>query len=234
MRRLSAITSAAGLLTLTGCAHPVQQTAAHKIADALPGVIGPAARYDVQVDGDPFALARGRARGIHIQGRSVQLSPDLTVDTLTADAADVSFDRSSRKLTSVGQTRFTATLSQPHLAAYLAASKPLLPGLSITLRSDDVLAAVPVTFLGLNTTAALAGTVRPSLSDPTRLDFVANGAQIGAVPLPAGLINLALDRLNPVITLSDLRVPLAVTQAEIRDSRLVLGGTADLNGLAAR
>lgn len=233
MYRLSVLGSAVTVLALTGCAHPVQQTAAHKIADALPTVIGPAAHYDVQVDGDPFALVRGRARGVHIQGQSVQLSPILTVDTLTADAEDVSFDRSTRKLTYVGQTRFTATLSQPQLTTYLAASKHLLPDLTVTLRSDDVVAEVPVTFLGLHTTAALAGTVRPSAADPTRLDFVANGAQIGVVPLPAGLINLALDRLNPVITLEGLRVPLLVTQAEIKDSRLVLGGTADLNGLAA-
>lgn len=234
MLRRSVLVSAVTVVALTGCAHPVQQTAAHKIADALPSVIGPAAHYDVQVDGDPFALVRGRARGVHIQGQSVQLSPDLTVDTLTADAEDVSFDRSTRKLTYVGQTRFTATLSQPHLTTYLAASKPLLPGLAIILRSDDVQAAVPVTFLGLHTVAMLSGTVRPSQADPTRLDFVANGAQLGVVPLPTGLINLALDRLNPVITLDGLRVPLSVTQAEIKDSRLVLGGTADLNGLAAR
>ena len=234
MRRLSRTALAVSMLALTGCGHPVQQTAAHKIADALPRVIGPAARYDVQVDGDPFALARGRARGVHIQGLSVQLSPILTLDTLNADIEDVSFDRDTRTLTHVGQTRFTAALSQPHLSAYLAASKPLLPGLAVTLRTDDVQAAVPVTFLGLHTTARLSGTVRPSALDPTRLDFVAGDAQIGVVPLPAGLINLALDQLNPVITLAGLRVPLTVTQAQIADGKLALGGTADLNGLAAR
>ncbi len=228
------LSAALGAAVFVGCAHPVQQTAAHKIADALPAVVGPAARYDVQVDGDPFALVRGRARGIHIQGKSVQLSPILTLDTLNADADDVSFDQKTRTLTHVGQTRFTASLSQTHFDAYLAGSKPLLPNLAVTLRTDDVLASVPVTFLGMHTVARLSGTVRPSAFDPTRLDFVANGAQLGDVPLPAGLINLALDRLNPVITLTGLRVPLSVTQAQITDGRLVLGGTADLNGLAAR
>ena len=234
MLRHSGLVSAVAVLTLAGCAHPVQQTAAHKIADALPRVIGPAAHYDVQVDGDPFALARGRARGVHIQGQSVQLSPILTVDTLNADAEDVSFDRATKKLSHVGQTRFTATLGQNNLDTYLSGSKPLLPGLVVILRHSDVTATVPVTFLGYRTTAALAGTVRPSAVDPTRLDFVAGGAQIGVVPLPAALINLALDQLNPVITLAGLRVPLTVTQAQIVDSRLVLGGTADLNGLADR
>ena len=64
-----------GVFALAGCAHPVQETAAHKIADALPSLLGPAAHYDVQVDGDPFALTRGRARAVHIQGQDVQLAP---------------------------------------------------------------------------------------------------------------------------------------------------------------
>ena len=150
----------------------MQETAAHKIADALPSVLGPAAHYDVQVDGDPFALARGRARGVHIQGQDVQLSPTITLDTLNADAADVSFDTNTRRLSHVGATQFTATMDQAHLTAYLAQSKPLLPGLVVTLRPSDVEARVPVTFLGLHTTAALSGTFAPDAAEPSRLDFV--------------------------------------------------------------
>ena len=214
-----------------GCGHPVQETAAHKIADALPSVLGPAAHYDVQVDGDPFALARGRARGVHIQGLDVQISPRLTLDTLNADAEDVSFDTKTRRLSHVGVTRFTATLDQEHLTAYLAQSKPLLPGLVVTLQDSNVEARVPVTFLGLHTTAALAGTFAPNADDPSRLDFVTRGAQIGDVPLPAGLVNLAVDTLNPVISLTGLKAPLTITRSGVEHGRLILQGTADLNGL---
>lgn len=225
---------AGAALSFVGCGHPVQETAAHKIADALPSVLGSAAHYDVQVDGDPFALARGRARGVHIQGRAVQLSSTLTLDTLSADAEDVSFDRATRRLSHVGRTRFTATLSQASLTAYLAGSKPLLPGLAVRLRAADVQAGVPVTFLGLHTTAVLSGTLHPDADLPDRLDFVTDGAQVGAIPLPADLVGLAVNQLNPILSLSGLRAPLSFTDARITNGVLELSGTADLNGLAAR
>jgi hypothetical protein len=231
LRTLSFLAALPIGVALWGCGHPVQETAAHKIADALPSVLGPAAHYDVQVDGDPFALARGRARGVHIQGQDVQISPKITLDTLNADAADVSFDTRTRRLSHVGATRFTATMSQGHLTDYLAQSKPLLPGLIVTLRPSDVEARVPVTFLGLHTTAALSGTFAPDAADPSRLDFITHGAQVGIVPLPAGLLNLAVDQLNPVVSLAGLKAPLTITRAGVDNGRLTLQGSAGLNGL---
>ena len=216
---------------LTGCGHPVQETAAHKIADVLPSVLGPAVHYDVQVDGNPFALARGRARAVHVQGLGVQVSSSLTLDTLNADVQDVSFDTKTRKLSHLGQAAFTASLSQDNLRRYLAQSKPLLPGLVVTLLPDAMEAQVPVSTLGLQTTAELSGSLRPDSSDPSKLDFVASEAQIGRVPVPAGLVNIALDAVNPLLDLSVLKAPLAVTGAKVRNRQLVLSGTANLSGL---
>ncbi len=221
-------------VALTGCGHPVQETAAHKIADALPSLLGPAAHYDVQVDGDPFALSRGRAHAVHIQGQTVQLSQALTLDTLTVDVGDISFSQETRRLDHVGRADFTAALSQEHLTAYLAHSKPLLPGLVVALRPDDVQARVPVKFLGLETTAALSGTFKPDAAEPSKLDFVTDGAQVGILPLPAGLVNLAVDQLNPVLSLSGLKAPLSITGVRIVNSQLTLQGTADLSGLTHR
>ena len=216
---------------LSGCGHPVQETAAHKIADALPSVLGPAAHYDVQVNGDPFALSRGRAKAVHIQGQEVQIAPSITLDTLDADAHDVSFSRETRRLDHIGETDFTATMSQEHLASYLARTKPRLPGLVVTLGDSDVQAQVPVTFLGLRTTVSLTGALSPDADAPGTLDFVTDSAHLSIVPLPASLVNLALNLLNPLIDLSQLRVPLTVAHVRVVHTRLTLDGTADLNGL---
>ena len=228
--KLVGIGVAAGI-ALCGCGHPVQETAAHKIADALPSVLGPAARYDVQVDGDPFALTRGRARAVHIQGQDVQLAPDVTLDTLAVDARDVSFDTGTRRLSHIGGAAFTASLGQANLSRYLARSKPLLPGLVVTLLPNAVEARVPVDVLKLHTVAVLSGSFRPNAEDPSRLDFVAQSAQVGSVPLPASLVNLAVNELNPVLDLSGLKAPLTVTEAGVTNSRLTLSGTARLDGL---
>ncbi len=228
--RLKLFGAAVGIAAC-GCGHPVQETAAHKIADALPSVLGPAAHYDVQVDGDPFALTRGRARAVHIEGQDVQLAPQVTLDTLTLDAQDVSFNTQTRRLSHIGTTAFTASLGQANLSRYLARSKPLLPGLVITLLPDAVEAQVPVDVLKLHTTAVLSGLFRPDMDDPSQLDFVAQNAQVGGVPLPASLINLAVNELNPVLDLSGLKAPLTVTDARVTNSQLVLSGTARLDGL---
>ena len=228
---LTALCLAAALAA--GCGQPVQETAAHKIADVLPSVLGPAAHYDVQVDGDPFALTRGRARAVHIQGQDVQLSPSLTLNTLTADVQDVSFDVKTRRLSHIGETAFTASLDQTNLSRYLAQSKPLLPGLTVTLLPDAVQARVPIDVdtLKLHTIAALSGTFRPDADDSSKLDFIASSAQVGEVSLPPSLVNLALTTLNPVLDLSGLKAPLSVTEARVTNSRLALSGTARLDGL---
>ena len=214
-----------------GCGHPVQETAAHKIADVLPSVIGPAAHYDVQVDGDPLALARGRARAVHIQGQEVQIAPSLTLDTLHADAKDVTFSLETRRLENIGSTSFTATLGQTNFAAYLARTKPLLPGLVVALGESDIQVRVPVVFLGMQTTAALSGTLNPSEAESGKLDFQTDSARLGTIPLPSALVNLALGQINPLVDLTHLRVPLNVSHAGVIQSRLTLDGAADLNGL---
>ena len=230
--KIAGISAAAGL-TLYGCGHPVQETAAHKIADALPAALGPAAHYDVQVDGDPFALTRGRARAVHIQGQDVQLAPDVTLDMLTLDARDISFDTGTRRLSHIGGAAFTASLGQGNLDRYLVQSKPLLPGLVVTLLPDAVQARVPVDVLKLHTMAVLSGSFRPNAEDSSRLDFVAQRAQVGDVPLPASLVNLAVNELNPVLDLSHLKVPLTVTDARVSKRHLVVSGTARLDGLVS-
>ena len=135
MRRWGSALAAAGAgAALAGCGASSPQTiAAHKIADALPRAIGPAAHYDVRVEGDSLALTRGRARRVVITGQDVQVSPRVVLDGLTLDAQDVSFDTGQRRLERVGQTAFTATVGQAHLNQYLSQSRPLLPGLAVTL-----------------------------------------------------------------------------------------------------
>ena len=153
------------------------------------------------------------------------------MDTLTADVRDVSFDTKTRTLSHLGQTAFTASLGQDNLTRYLAQSKPLLPGLVVSLLPDTVEAQVPVSAFGVQTTAELSGSLRPNAADSSRLDFVASSAQIGNVLVPPSLVNLALDTVNPLLDLSVLKAPLAVTDAKVQNSRLVLSGTADLSGL---
>ncbi len=211
-----------------GCASP-QTTAAHRIADALPRAIGPARHYDVQVEGDTFALARGHAARIHVVGQAVTVAPDITLDTLDLDARGVSFDPSTRRITHVDGAAFTATVGQDDLSRYIGAHRLGLPALAVRLRDTDAVADLPLTFHDLHTEATVSGTLAPDTAQPDHLDFVADGASVGVVPVPAALVNAALRLVNPVFDLSQIKIPLTVTQVSIVHGQVVLRGTADLN-----
>lgn len=213
----------------TGCGSLSPQTiAAHKIADALPRMLGPAAHYDVKVGGDALALTRGHARGVHVDGRDVQLMPAITVDTLRFDASDVSFDTKAKRLQKVGRVEFVGAVGQEHLTAYLAQAKPL-PGLRVTLRRSDVQVQVPVAAGPIHTSVTLFGMPAPAGPEGKAISFVVDRARLSIVPIPAGLVNLALNKVNPIVDLSAVKVPLSVQRTDVQDGMLVLRGTAQID-----
>ncbi len=216
----------------TGCARPfqamAQTTTAHKIADVLPHVIGPATHYDVKVSGDPTAISRGRARAVHITGTQVQVSSDTTLDTLQIDAQDVSFDIPQHRMAHVGRADFTATMSQASLSAYLAQAKIGIPGLTVILRQSDVEVKMPVQAYGLRTVVTLNGDFVPNAQSTDKVDFVASGVHVGLLPVPSALINLALREANPLIDLSQMKVGLALRHITVSNKILQFQGQAYL------
>lgn len=215
---------------LVGCQSP-QTKAAHQIADVLPRSLGPAKHYDVQVEGDAFALARGQARRIHVVGQEVLAAPDTTLDTLDMDARDVSFDPSTKRIEKAGAVIFVGTVGQENLTAYLAHRRPMVPGMQVVIRSRDLQATVPLAAAGLRTTATVSGTLAPDARQPDHLDFVADSASLGGLSLPPSLVNFALREINPVFDLSHEKVPILLQQADVVNGTIVLQGTANLDNL---
>ena len=212
----------------TGCGGlDPRTTAAHKIADALPDVIGPAKHYDVSVDGSPFSLARGHVSRVQIHGKDVELAPNLTMNKLDVDAHDLAFDKNTRQVESAGHVSFDGTVGQLHLDQYLEAHKPI-QGLTVQIRWTDLEAAVPVSALGVSTTVRVDGSLAPSQAGPDKLDFVPSGADIGPVPIPHKLVDLAMNRLNPVLDLSAIKFPVNLTSAKTVNGVLVVEGTTNL------
>ncbi len=220
-------------LVLAGCGvgQSVQTLVAHKIADALPQAIGPAAHYDVQVSGDALGLARGRARGVIIQGQDVQMTPAVTLDTLTLSARDIVFDAKSRQVQRIGSGTFAASLGQAHLTEYLLQTRP---SLSVTLGTSDLQATLPVSVGPLHATVAVRGTLVPTAPGASTLDFVADRARMGVLPVPAFAVNAALEAVNPILDLSRVKVPIGVQSADVVGGMLTIRGAARLDALSHR
>ena len=161
----------------------------------------------------------------------MQVAPDTTLDTLDIDARDVAFDVGAKRIEKVGRTTFTGTVSQRNLTAYLTHRQPLVPGLAVQILARDVRAMVPVEAAGLHTKAVIAGTLVPDAAKPDHLNFKADSASIGLLPIPARWVNFALTEVNPVFDLSRLKVPITLTRADVVNGQIVLQGTADLINL---
>lgn len=164
---LAATVIGAAVLAGAGClTGDPEVAAAHKIADALPDVIGPAKHYDVTVDGNAFSLARGHASRVRIEGQDVEVAPSLVMNTLHIDAHDMALNTKTRQVEHAGHVDFNVALGQIHLDQYLAAKKPGIDGLSVKIRWTDLEATVPVSAVGISTTVRLDGNLAPSHSDP--------------------------------------------------------------------
>ncbi len=222
------VLSAAGGLMGCGVGQSPQSIVAHKIADALPRALGPAAHYDVQVSGSALGLARGQARHVHITGQDVRVTPTVTLDTLTLDADDITFNEQTHTVQKVGKTVFAAALGQGHLSAYLAQARP---NLQVTLLENSLQAALPVRFGPLQTTVAVRGTLAPTEPGSDTIGFIADRARLGLLPVPAFAVNAALEAVNPVLDLSGVKVPVAVQSADVEQGQLTLRGTAQIGAL---
>jgi hypothetical protein len=95
------------------------------------------------------------------------------------------------------------------------------------LENRDVLAEVPVGKGFVSTTARVAGTLQPTGATDNQLNFVVDRAHLGVVPLPASWVNLGIRRLNPVVDLSGMKIPLSLASTNVVAGVLVLKGAAD-------
>lgn len=221
----------ATLLFLTGCHRPVETRAEHAITDLLPRYLGPAQKYTARVSGRPDAIFRGRLRSVHIEGTNVQMLPNLVVSRLVVDVKDVSVDRGSGALQNVGETRFSARLSEAAINGYVTRRRPELRDLSISLGADGkaTVTARPE-ILGISTIpVSLRGIVRLQ-GDGSHLDFQPDKASldvgIGKIgtPLPEFVADQIASRLNPVADLSEAPFPI------VAESVIVEQGAATISG----
>ena len=202
--------------------------ASRKIADALPDVIGPAKHYDVSVDGNAMSLSRGHASRVQIDGQDVQVSPSLVMNTLHVDAHDMALDTKTRKVEHAGSVEFNAAIGQLNLDRYLASSKSTLSGLTVKIRWTDLEASVPVSAVGISATVVVDGTLAPSSVGADKLDFIPEGADVGVVPIPHKLLEIAMNRINPVVDLSGMKFPVTVESAGAQNGRLMVVGSTTL------
>ncbi|HEX5322232.1 MAG TPA: DUF2993 domain-containing protein [Capsulimonadaceae bacterium] len=220
------------LILVWGCGNPIDHKVSDRIAGILPKTLGPAKSYDVKTTGTSLHLTSGHIGRVTIHGEDVLLAPGLTVDTFDADVQDIALDTRSQRVTGMSPIQFTVGISAAHLNSYLAstaASSPSRPqNLAVTLSGQTLAINFTVRPLLVNVPVSVVGALAPQAGKSTELNFVPTGAHVSIVPVPSGLVNLALSHVNPVVDLGSMRFPLAIDRCWVQSGNLCLSGTATI------
>ncbi len=214
------------ILFLAGCARPGEKQAEKAIQKLLPEYLGPARSYKTEVKGKSLgAVMRGRLREVHIVGTDVQLTDELLVRELTIDAEEVMADLKTRSLKGVGKATFTARIDENRLDSMARRRRPKLLDLRLALRGKSVQVTLRPEVFGHPTLPLTVDGTLAVRGGGKSLDFSPDRGRLAIVPIPEALLDFVAERLNPVVDLSALTVPIRIEKAESQGGQLILSGT---------
>ena len=231
VRGWGAFTAILLTLSLAGCHRPLETHVEHSLTDLLPRYLGKADSYTARVEGRPDALYRGHLRRVHIEGVNVALLPDLTVEKLTVDVREVSVNRGTNALESVGETRFVTRVGEAALNRYVTRRRPDIHALRLSLGADGkatvtatpALWGVPAVPVSLRGTVAVAEDGSHLLFAPDRASVNVAGVGVGT-GLPGFVAEHIASRLNPVADFGAMRLPLRAESVRIERGAATIAG----------
>jgi len=207
-----------------------------RIAEALPRTVGPADAWDVTVQGlRPRGAARVVAVGTNVRPEPApaQAGRAPAIERLDLVLTDVTSD--GRRLTGVGGTHATATLTTAALTEAIAADGALASPV-VLLREPDGLAVrgrpaydgfvLPIAEV------AVEGRLVAGADGTVRLDV--QRVRAAGLPLPDVVEREIEARVNPVADLRRTRARLRVMAVRVEGTRLVVEAEADPAALVRR
>ncbi|MGH6611103.1 MAG: hypothetical protein ACRECQ_12690, partial [Burkholderiaceae bacterium] len=224
-------------LLLCGCAPVMDARIERMIAAELPRVVGPAARYDVDVEGAREDGDLAEVQRMHVMGSRVARENSPVIDRIEVTASEVVYDRKQKRVLSLAAGDANVRLLPSDIAAFLDA-KPGLDNVVVTL--------YPPYELTMETHFAIAGFALPGMTSAKvrgRL-IVSDGkltmevVDVRVAGFPVGTIPIIIfERLiNPLVDLSAPPVAARVTSVQVMHDAVVLTASSALiaTGAAAR
>jgi hypothetical protein len=216
-------------VTVSGC--DLSGRVETEIEAALPAALGPADRYDAEVEG--LALRDGSAETVRVVGERVARQDAPVIDRLDVELRGVTFDRSERRLTRVDEARATARLLPADLAAYLGAQRGIADADVRFEAPDRTTIGVRGEFEGLR--VPVGAEVRGRLAaSGGRVHLGVESVRAAGIGLGGTIARRVEQEINPVVDLTDEELALRVTDVRVADGALVVEATGDLTGLRLR
>jgi len=197
-----------------------------QIEGQLPRYIGPADRYDVDIEG--LRVRANEADRLTMVGERVRPDGSPVVDQLSLELAGIQFDREAGQLTQVLSAGAAAQVRAGDLADFVALD-PNIRAAEIALSSPNQLTLEVAPELGsfpvpegitLAVTGELTGSGSQVLVNVTNV----RAAGFNVSGMAAQQLNQIL---NPLVDLSDLPVALTVKSVSVVEDTIVLEVTGD-------
>ncbi len=224
-RCILTLTSAIALIC-GGCVNGiVRGNVENQIEKSLPGLIGPADSYKVEVHGSSAKMIRGRIGEILIHGAGVRIIPNLRLDGLDVKLTDVVADRKNSSLKSVGATEFEATIQEKSLNDYLSHTRK--DESRAKLLSDTMIVTARPKVLRIPASMILTGVLVPKND---KLNFHVERLKVIGLNAPSVGVKLLEDWINPIVDLGKTGFSPRFTSVVIESGAIKIIGTADLAG----
>lgn len=203
-----------------------------EIASGLPRAIGPADRYDVEVEG--LRATAGEAERVGIVGERVRRDGVPVIDRLDLELTGVRYDRGDRVLERVDQTAATVRVLPDDLAAYLDTRRGVREASVRVEAPDRVVLRLRPEAGGILSDGVVAEVAGRLGVDGGRVVLDVESVRAGGIGL-GRLGARAIDgAVNPVLDLTEAEPALAVEAVRVEAGAVVVEATADLDGLKLR
>ena len=232
MRRAAFFVFLTAVLALCGCTRAVNRTAERKIRDVLPDVLGPARQYRTHIESAPEKTVSGKLAAVTIDGDDVQMPNGLLVDQIHLELKGMDLDTKAQRVRSVREARFTATVGENSLNAFLAGEAPdgeTIQKLKLTLNPGRVTLSAERVVLGLGIPFSFTGPLR--LLPPRRLELDPTRFVVVGLPITGKPLRFLKERFENSLDLSALPFPVEITSVTTTQGKVTLSGTADVVAL---
>lgn len=190
--------------------------------------LGPARRYEVHLDRERSDLSKGRVGGADITALGVRTRNGLVISRIELHLGEVQLDENMHPLRTTVSGTFYARIGREAVSRFVrerAGRK--VAGIKLDFHPGEIVVHAKPDLMGVGIRSEVTG--RPVLNGRRAIDFEARRVSVFGMRLPAAARDALEKRINPVVDLSALKLPIRVTQVSVLTQGLEVRGTADLD-----
>ncbi len=175
----------------------------------LPKYVGPAERYDVEIEGLDARL--GSANSVVAVGERVRPEGAPVIERLALDLVDVVYDKQAERLSQVGSARLTAVVKTPDLSDFLETYRNVREA-EVTLQSPNratlrIRPQIDQFALPQGVTVDVSGEL---VGEGTQLRFEVDGVRAAGIDVSAIAASRLSEAINPLADLNNLPIDVEI------------------------